>query len=238
MVGRLELGRRNVTEHHHLARRSSSAFAKYADASRRISFARRSSTFSRSNCLDRARSSVVSPGRRPPSRSPCRTQLRSVSAEHPIFFGDRGDRRPLRRVVLGVLEHHPHRSLPHLRGKPAWSRHDPILSRNGASGKPGAVQMPHPWRGCSGGHRAGDAPISVNDKGGNLPPLRRNIYTVSRGLCLVAPLLAPAHKARSEQPQSEESQRSGFGSDQRTNRVIAAKADDVARRDSRGSVGA
>jgi hypothetical protein len=32
---------------HHLARRSSSAFAKYADASRRISFARRSSTFSR-----------------------------------------------------------------------------------------------------------------------------------------------------------------------------------------------
>ena len=85
MVGRLELGRRNVTEHHHLARRSSSAFAKYADASRRISFARRSSTFSRSNCLNRARSSVVSSCRRPPSRSACRTQLRSVSAAHPIF---------------------------------------------------------------------------------------------------------------------------------------------------------
>jgi len=31
---------------HHLARRSSSALAKYADASRRNSFARRSSTFS------------------------------------------------------------------------------------------------------------------------------------------------------------------------------------------------
>jgi len=86
MVGRLELGRRNVTEHHHVARRSSSAFAKYADASRRISFARRNSTFSRSNCLNRARSSVVSPGRRPASRSARRTQLRSVSAAHPIFF--------------------------------------------------------------------------------------------------------------------------------------------------------
>src|SRR5207244_9306170 len=52
---------------HHLARRSSSAFAKYAEASRRISFARRNSTFSRSSCLNRARSSVVSPGRWPPS---------------------------------------------------------------------------------------------------------------------------------------------------------------------------
>src|SRR6266853_6415180 len=59
---------------------------------------------------------------------------------------------------------------------------------------------------------------------GQLPPLRRNTYTVSRGLFL----LAPAQKAHSEHPQSEESQRSGFGSDQRTNRVIAAKADDVA----------
>jgi hypothetical protein len=65
-----------------LARRSSSAFAKYGDASRRISFARRSSTFSRSNCLHRAGSSVVSLGRRPPSRSAYRTQL--------DLLGDRG----------------------------------------------------------------------------------------------------------------------------------------------------
>src|SRR5437899_1908213 len=57
----------------------------------------------------------------------------------PDLLGDRGDRRPLRRVFLGVLEHHPHRSLAHLRGKPARSRHDPILSRDGASDKPGAV---------------------------------------------------------------------------------------------------
>ena len=60
---------------------------------------------------------------------------------------------------------------------------------------------------------------------GQLPPLRRNTYTVSRGLFLLAPA---AQKAHSEHPQSEETQRSGFGSDQRTNRVIAAKAEDVA----------
>ena len=133
---------------HHFARRSSSACAKYADAIRRISFARRSSTFSRSSSLNRARSSVVSPGRRPPSRSACRTQLPQRLGRAADLLGDRGDRRPLRRVVLGVLEHHPHRSLPHLRGKPTRSRHDPILSRNGASGKPGAVHefCAHPRR--------------------------------------------------------------------------------------------
>ncbi len=46
---------------HHLARRSSSAWAKYADALRRISFARRSSRTSRSSSLNRRRSSLVSP---------------------------------------------------------------------------------------------------------------------------------------------------------------------------------
>ena len=42
-------------------------------------------TFSRSSYLICARSSVVSPGRRPPSRSACRTQLRSVSAAHDVL---------------------------------------------------------------------------------------------------------------------------------------------------------
>jgi len=39
-----------------------------------------------------------------------------------------------------VLHHHPHRSLADLRGVSAWSSHNPILSNNGVSGKPGAVQ--------------------------------------------------------------------------------------------------
>src|SRR5690606_37673169 len=71
--------------HHHPGRRSSSAWAKKAAALRRISLARRSSRFSRSSSLIRSRSAVVGPGRLPRSRSACRTQLRSVSPEQPIF---------------------------------------------------------------------------------------------------------------------------------------------------------
>ena len=70
---------------HSFGRRSSSAWAKYADALRRISFARRSSRFSRSSALSRSRSALVSPGRRPWSRSACRTHLRNVSLVQPIF---------------------------------------------------------------------------------------------------------------------------------------------------------
>src|SRR5690606_1251591 len=70
---------------HHLRRRSSSAWAKKADAVRRISFARRSSRFSRSSSLSRSRSLVVIPPRRPWSVSARRTQPRRVSAVHPIF---------------------------------------------------------------------------------------------------------------------------------------------------------
>src|SRR5207253_4097985 len=55
--------------HHHFGRRSSSAWAKYADAFRRISLARFKSTTSRSSTFNRCRSSVVRPGRFPPSCS-------------------------------------------------------------------------------------------------------------------------------------------------------------------------
>jgi hypothetical protein len=50
---------------HGLCRRSSSARAKYADALRSISFAWRSSRFSRSSALMRSSSSLVGPGRTP-----------------------------------------------------------------------------------------------------------------------------------------------------------------------------
>ena len=50
---------------HRLNGRSSSAWAKYADALRRISLAWRSSRFSRSRAFRRSRSSVVVPSRRP-----------------------------------------------------------------------------------------------------------------------------------------------------------------------------
>src|SRR6185437_1173909 len=70
---------------HGLNRRSSSAWAKYALALRRISLACRSSRFSRSSALIRACSSLVVPGRSPWSRSARRTQLHSVCAVQPIL---------------------------------------------------------------------------------------------------------------------------------------------------------
>src|SRR5262249_40601931 len=70
---------------HGLNRWSSSAWAKKADAFRRISFAWRSSRFSRSSALMRSRSSGVAPGRGPWSRSASRTPWRSVSPQQPIF---------------------------------------------------------------------------------------------------------------------------------------------------------
>src|SRR5690606_32403069 len=71
--------------HHHLSPRPCSAWAKKAAAFRKISLARRSSRTSRSSSLIRSRSAVVGPGCLPRSRSACRTQLRSVSPEQPIF---------------------------------------------------------------------------------------------------------------------------------------------------------
>src|SRR5712671_7005967 len=70
---------------HGLCRRSSSAWAKYADALRRISLACRSSRFSRSSALSLAAISVVSPGLRPLSTSAFLTHSFSVCAVQPIF---------------------------------------------------------------------------------------------------------------------------------------------------------
>ena len=70
---------------HRLGRRSSSACAKYADAFRRISFARRSSLTSRRNVVSSSTWDDVNPGLRLPSRSACRTQFRNVSDEHPTL---------------------------------------------------------------------------------------------------------------------------------------------------------
>src|SRR5262249_1059314 len=71
---------------HYFGRRSSSAWAKKAAALRRISLARFNSKFSRSSCLRRSCSEVVSPARFPWSRSACLTHLRKVSAVHPILL--------------------------------------------------------------------------------------------------------------------------------------------------------
>src|SRR5262245_27007864 len=71
--------------HHYFGRRSSSAWAKKAAALRRISLARFNSRFSRSSCLRRSSSVLVSQARLPWSRSACRTHWRKDSAVQPIL---------------------------------------------------------------------------------------------------------------------------------------------------------
>ena len=70
---------------HHFGRRSSSAWAKYADALRRISFAWRSSRFSRSSSLSRSRSSLVRPGRCPGHARPAAPSCAASRRVQPIF---------------------------------------------------------------------------------------------------------------------------------------------------------
>jgi len=50
------------------------------------------------------------------------------------------DRRPLRFVLLLMLEDHPDRPFPHLGGTLLRFSHDSILSRFGVFGNPGAIQ--------------------------------------------------------------------------------------------------
>ena len=84
-------------------RRSSSAWAKYADAFRRISFARVSSRTSRSSSCTRSRSLVVRPGRCPASRCACRTHFPSNEvSEKPVRF----------RIPVRVGRRGPHFSGP------------------------------------------------------------------------------------------------------------------------------
>lgn len=75
-----------VDEGHYLGDRRSSSAPKKLAAAFKISLARLSSRFSLRSSLSSARSSVVTPGRRPESTSARRTQIRSVSWLTPIFF--------------------------------------------------------------------------------------------------------------------------------------------------------
>src|SRR5256714_9122941 len=70
---------------HGFTRRSSSAWAKYADALRRISFACRSSRFSRSKAFSFSAISVGTPARCPLSISAFLTQSCSVCGVQPIL---------------------------------------------------------------------------------------------------------------------------------------------------------
>ena len=133
---------------HGLNRRSSSAWAKYADALRRISLAWRSSRFSRSSAFIRSRSSVVGPARTAlvalglvaPScaaSAPCSRSSPRSRRSPPTARRDRpGAQSPSARRARA----------PQAKTCSSSSAfHGSILSRVGASGKPGAVHTTLWW---------------------------------------------------------------------------------------------
>jgi hypothetical protein len=90
---------------------------------------------------DKGRLAIGEPGNVPSARrcstasSPCSTSSSAPNSaasrpnsRTPDHLGDRGDRCPLRRVLLRVPEQHPHRSRPHFRRKPARVGQRPELS--------------------------------------------------------------------------------------------------------------
>ena len=130
-------------------RRSSSAWAKYALALRRISLACRSfPRFSRSRAFSfvatiRGNTSAAYHCRARPS-SP--TSCSEICAVQPILAATRRDRRPARGGVLAfVIQNHSHRAGADL-GRELVGRlacHGSTFSGVGASDQPGAVQA---WR--------------------------------------------------------------------------------------------
>ena len=122
-------------------RRSSSAWATYANAFRRISFARFSSRTSRSSSFNRSRSLVVRPGRCPASRCACRTHVRRVSAVQPSFgatdCSTAHSEAWASRCSSTIRTARSRTSGENRLGRPI----DPILPSNEVSEKPGTVQI-------------------------------------------------------------------------------------------------
>ncbi len=96
--------------HHYFGRRSSSAWVKKAAALRRVSLASFISRFSRSSCLRRSRSALVSPARLPWSGSACGAHWRKDAGVQPILPATSDDCGPLRFVLRLALKDHPNRS--------------------------------------------------------------------------------------------------------------------------------
>lgn len=130
---------------HRFNGRSSSAIAKQAEACFRISLAWRSSRTSRRSRASSSFSARVGPGRVPPSRSVCRTQVRSVSPEQPICDAIDWIAAHCGPVLLPMVHDHPDSAGAHLEtiGRDSL-RHRSTLSRGGASGKHGALHSGTP----------------------------------------------------------------------------------------------
>src|SRR3546814_7934650 len=92
----------NETDHR-VNGRSSSAWAKYAEALRRISLAWRNSRFSRSSALRRSASSVGTPARLPLFTSAFFTHSSSVCPEQPRSEEHTSELQSLMRISYAVF---------------------------------------------------------------------------------------------------------------------------------------
>src|SRR5581483_4317463 len=99
----------------------------------------------------------------------------------PQLRGDRGDRRPLRVVLAPVLPHHPDRPLAQLVRVLRRSAHRSILSQNGASTFPGAVQAPPgSWGRDRGSPTLTPQPSTLNPQPSTLNPHVYNLVPMNR----------------------------------------------------------
>lgn len=108
-----------------------------------ISLARRSSRTSTRSLPSSADSSLLAPGRVPPSNLGLADSFtQRLGTADPRLGGYRADRRPVRGVLRLQLGDHPDRPLPQLRRIARSTPHDSIfLSQHGASGNSGALQL-------------------------------------------------------------------------------------------------
>src|SRR5690606_4717101 len=126
--------------HHHFARRSSSACAKYARRLAEDLVGPPQLTVFALELLEPL--TLLARQTRPLPRIPLAppnpaAQRLGRTAD---LLCDRLDRRPFRFILVSVITDQPNRPLPHLRRVLLCSCHGSNFSRVGASGKPGAIQ--------------------------------------------------------------------------------------------------
>jgi len=115
--------------HHHFARRSSATW-------------RHTLRFLPLELIEPGALVCRQPGRRPASRSACRTQLRNVSAAQPIVSAIAVIAAHCEASALRVLKHHPHGPLPGLPVKNYSLASWPSAQGLEPPGKPGRFRSP------------------------------------------------------------------------------------------------
>ena len=125
---------------HHLGLRSSSAWAKKAEALRRISLDSLRSKFSRFRRLKSSSCAVVAPGAVPNHAHPAEPQLQALSLAANLL-GNPDNRSRLGIRLAALFSHHLNLSFPDFRAVSLASAYGSILSNWGVCDNPGTVHQ-------------------------------------------------------------------------------------------------